>query len=353
MKQYVNIAKNPHQLAGTIKSNSYFCTENTPESLFFVMSVAEILSRTDKTLFSFEVLPPLRGKNMDQLYTTIDRLMKFDPAFIEVTTHRTDFTYREVEPGKVQRVEERLRPGTAAVAYAIKQRYGVPVVPHLICSGNTRQETEYELIDFVFLGMFDLLVLRGDKSKLDDHFIPKDGGLSYASELCAQVNDFNAGKLLYGDTHDMLMDRCFTYGVAGYPEKHAEAVSADEDMEVLKRKVDLGARYIVTQMFFDNSKYFADVGRCRAAGIDVPVVPGLKPLGTLNQLTLLPKVFHIEFPKELAAKLAKCTSNDDVKKVGVEWGIRQCSELRAAGVPSLHFYTMNASSSIEAIMNNL
>lgn len=317
------------------------------------MSVAELLSKTDKTLFSFEVLPPLRGRNMDQLYSTIDRLMKFDPAFIEVTTHRSDYTYREVEPGRTIRVEERLRPGTAAVAYAIKQRYGIPVVPHLICSGNTQQETEYELIDFSFLGIFDLLVLRGDKSKLDDHFIPKEGGLSYASELCAQVGDFNAGKLLYGDPHDMLQGRSFSYGVAGYPEKHSESLSIEQDIDILKKKVDLGARYVVTQMFFDNAKYFEYVDRCRAAGINVPIVPGLKPLGSMTQLTLLPKIFHIDFPGDLSAMLSKCTSNDDVRKVGIEWGIRQCSELKAAGVPSLHFYTMNVFSSIEAIMQNI
>lgn len=317
------------------------------------MSVAELLSKTDKTLFSFEVLPPLRGRNMDQLYSTIDRLMKFDPAFIEVTTHRSDYTYREVEPGRTIRVEERLRPGTAAVAYAIKQRYGIPVVPHLICSGNTQQETEYELIDFSFLGIFDLLVLRGDKSKLDDHFIPKEGGLSYASELCAQVGDFNAGKLLYGDPHDMLQGRSFSYGVAGYPEKHSESLSLEQDIDILKKKVDLGARYVVTQMFFDNAKYFEYVDRCRAAGINVPIVPGLKPLGSMTQLTLLPKIFHIDFPGDLSAMLSKCTSNDDVRKVGIEWGIRQCSELKAAGVPSLHFYTMNVFSSIEAIMQNI
>lgn len=290
---------------------------------------------------------------MGQLYSTIDRLMKFNPAFIEVTTHRSDFVYRETEPGRFQRVEERLRPGTAAVAYAIKQRYGVPVVPHLICSGNTRQETEYELIDFVFLGMYDLLVLRGDKSKQDSRFVPKEGGLRYASELCAQVNDFNEGRLLYGDTHDMLQNGRFSYGVAGYPEKHVEAMSASHDMDILKRKVDLGARYVVTQMFFDNGRYFDYVERCRAAGINVPIVPGLKPLSSLNQLSALPGTFHINFPDELVSVLSKCASNDDVRKAGVEWGIRQCRELKDAGVPSLHFYTMNAAGSIETIMQNI
>lgn len=317
------------------------------------MSVADLLSNTDKTLFSLEILPPLRGKNMNQLYSTIERLMKFNPAFIEITTHRSDYVYREMEPGRFQRVEERLRPGTAAVAYAIKQRYGVPVVPHLICSGNTRQETEYELIDFVFLGMYDLLILRGDKSRQDSRFIPKEGGLQYASQLCAQVNDFNDGRLLYGDTHDMLQENRFSYGVAGYPEKHVEAMSASHDMDILKKKVDLGARYVVTQMFFDNGKYFDYVDRCRAAGINVPIVPGIKPLSSLNQLSMLPGTFHITFPDELVAELTKCGSNDDVRKVGTEWGIRQCGELKAAGVPSLHFYTMNAVGSIEAIMQNI
>ncbi len=317
------------------------------------MSVADLLSNTDKTLFSLEILPPLRGRNMNQLYSTIERLMKFNPAFIEITTHRSDYVYREIEPGRFQRVEERLRPGTAAVAYAIKQRYGVPVVPHLICSGNTRQETEYELIDFVFLGMYDLLVLRGDKSRQDGRFIPKEGGLKYASQLCAQVNDFNDGRLLYGDTHDMLQDSRFSYGVAGYPEKHVEAMSVSHDMEILKKKVDLGARYVVTQMFFDNGKYFDYVDRCRASGINIPIVPGIKPLSSLNQLSVLPGTFHINFPDDLVDKLSKCTSNDDVRKIGIEWGIRQCSELKAAGVPSLHFYTMNVAGSIEAIMQNI
>ena len=317
------------------------------------MSVSEILSTTHSTLFSFEVLPPLRGKNIEQIYQTIDRLMKFHPAFIEVTTHRSDFAYREVEPGMFQRVEERLRPGTVAVAYAIKQRYGVPVVPHIICSGYTRQETEYELIDLAFLDMYDLLVLRGDKSKQDSRFIPKDGGHRYASELCQQVNEFNQGQLLYGDRHDMLQERPFSYGVAGYPEKHEEAMNLNADMDALKRKVDMGAGYIVTQMFYDNGKYFDFVERCRAVGIQVPIVPGLKPISTLNHFNMLPRTFHIDFPDALVKQLQGCRENADVKKVGIEWASQQCEELMRAGAPSLHFYTMNAAPSIEAIMNNI
>lgn len=316
-------------------------------------SVTDILQSTRETLFSFEVLPPLRGKGLDSIYRTIDRLMQFDPAFIEVTTHRSDFTYKQTASGTYQRVEERLRPGTVAIAYAIKQRYNLPVVPHIICSGYTQQETENELIDLAFLEVMDLLVLRGDKSKQDNRFIPKEGGLNHATELCEQVNLFNRGILLFGDHHEMTTERKFTYGVAGYPEKHDEAMSMNFDLQQLKKKVDLGAGYIVTQMFFDNQKFFDFVRRCREAGINVPIVPGLKPLATLNHCTMLPRTFHIDFPDALIAELERCHTNDDVRQVGIEWCINQCRELRAAGVPSLHFYTMNASASIEQIMKSL
>lgn len=317
------------------------------------MSVASLLQETKETLFSFEVLPPLRGRSISQIYETIDTLMPFHPAFIEVTTHRSDFTYRETSPGNYQRVEERMRPGTVAVSCAIKQRYGVPVVPHLICSGYSQQETEYELIDLSFFDIFDLLVLRGDKAKQDNRFIPKEGGLRYASELCQQVNRFNAGQLLYGDQHDITLQRPFSYGVAGYPEKHEEAMSLEADIEALKRKVDAGAGYIVTQMFYDNNRYFDYCERLEANGIHIPVVPGLKPLGTLNHLTMLPRTFHIDFPQELVKQLQCCNSNADVRRVGIEWGIRQALELKAAHVPSLHFYTMNAASAISEIMKEV
>lgn len=316
-------------------------------------SVTDILRSAEKTLFSFEVLPPLKGRSITQIYDTIDRLMAFDPAFIEVTTHRSDFSFKETTPGNFQRVEERLRPGTVAVAADIRQKYGVPVVPHIICSGNTRLETEDELIDLSFLGIYDLLVLRGDKSKHDNRFIPKQGGLSYACELCEQINTFNDGRLVFGDHHDMIRERRFTYGVAGYPEKHEEAMSMQADLDALKRKVDMGAGYIVTQMFFDNRRFFDFCERCVKAGINVPIVPGLKPLSTLNHCTALPRTFHIDFPDELVSLLQGCTSNDDVRRVGIEWGIRQTQELHAAHVPCVHFYTMNAAASIEAIMRGI
>ena len=317
------------------------------------MSVSEILQKTDKTLFSFEVLPPLRGKSIDQIYKTVDKLMPFHPAFIEITTHRSDFVYKEVAPGQFKRVEERVRPGTVAIAYAIKQKYGLPVVPHMICSGYSQQETENELLDLAFLGLTDLLVLRGDKSKQDSRFIPKEGGLKYASELCEQVNAFNEGHLLFGESHELCREHPFSYGVAGYPEKHEEAMSQSADMRALKRKVDLGAGYIVTQMFFDNQKYFDFVQRCREAGITVPIVPGLKPLSTLNHCTMLPRTFHIDFPDELVQKLEKCARTEEVKQVGIEWCVRQCRELKEHGVPSLHFYSMNAAAQIETILNLL
>lgn len=318
------------------------------------MSVAKFLQSPHDTAFSFEVLPPVKGKSIEQIYKTIDSLMAFNPAYINITTHRSDTIYKEVAPGKFIRMQECHRPGTVAIAAAIKEKYGIPVVPHLICSGYSQQETEYELIDLSFIGITDVILLRGDKGKDDSRFIPKEGGLQHASELCEQVNRFNQGWLLDGSAHEMLSDgRQFTYGVAGYPEKHDEAMNLSADLDALKNKVEKGAGYIVTQMFFDNQKFFDFVQRCRDLGIRVPIVPGIKPLGTLNHRTLLPKTFHIDFPEPLAKELEKCTSNEAVKQVGIEWAIAQCRELKQAGVPSIHFYSMNAAASIAAIVKEV
>lgn len=311
-------------------------------------SVAQFLAAPHETAFSFEVLPPLKGHNIEQIYGTIDRLREFNPAYINITTHRTETVFRETSPGIFSRIEERRRPGTVAIAAAIKAKYNIPTVPHLICSGFSQQETEYELIDLAFLGITDVILLRGDKSKDDAKFTPTKGGLSHASELCDLVNNFNRGNLLDGSTHEMTCSP-FTYGVAGYPEKHEEAMNLQLDLEALKQKVEKGAGYIVTQMFFDNEKYFSFVDRCRAAGIQVPIVPGLKPLGTLGHRTMLPRTFHIDFPEPLAHELEHCTTNEQVKALGIEWGIHQARELKAAGVPSIHFYSMNASIAVEAI----
>ena len=316
------------------------------------MSVASFLNAEHSTAFSFEVLPPLRGNSIDSLFSSVERLMQFEPAYINITTHRTDVVYKEVAAGIFQRMTERKRPGTVAIAAALKARYGVATVPHVICSGFTPSELENELIDLSYLGITDLLVLRGDRAKGNNHFIQENGGYLHAVELCEQVSKFNSGELLDGTVHKMQVEP-FSFGVAGYPEKHEEAMNIDMDIEYLKAKIDAGAEYIVTQMFFDNAKYFEFVDRCRAAGIEVPIIPGLKPLTSLTQKALLPKTFHIDLPMELAEQLRKCKSNDDVKVLGVEWGTMQAKELKAAGVPSIHFYSMNAVSSIEQIAKNV
>ena len=289
----------------------------------------------------------MRGKSIEQVFKTIDRLMPFNPAYINITTHRSEVVYREVADGVFQRSFERKRPGTVAIAAALKGRYGVPAVPHLICSGFSKAEIENELIDLSYLGITNLLVLRGDRAKGENRFVPVAGGHEHAVELCQQVEDFNRGIMLDGEEHEPL--HRFSFGVAGYPEKHEEAMNLDIDIEYLKAKIDAGAQYVVTQMFFDNEKYFSFVERCRAAGITVPIIPGIKPLTSLTQQALLPKTFHIDLPMDLAKELRRCTSNDDVKALGVEWGIQQARELKAAAVPSIHFYSMNAAASVEAI----
>lgn len=315
-------------------------------------SVASFLKSSHDTAFSFEVLPPLRGNSIDSLFSSVERLMQFEPSYINITTHRTDVVYKEVAAGIFQRMTERKRPGTVAIAAALKARYGVATVPHVICSGFTPSELENELIDLSYLGITDLLVLRGDRAKGDSHFIQENGGYLHAVELCNQVSKFNSGELLDGTVHQMQVAP-FSFGVAGYPEKHEEAMNIDMDIEHLKAKIDAGAEYVVTQMFFDNAKYFEFVDRCRAAGIDVPIIPGIKPLTSLTQQALLPKTFHIDLPMELAEQLRKCSSNDDVKALGIEWGTMQAKELKAAGVPSIHFYSMNAVASIEQIAKNV
>ena len=312
------------------------------------MSVASFLKSNNQTAFSFEVLPPLRGNSIDTLFNSVERLMQFNPAYINITTHRTEVVYKEVSAGIFQRTNERKRPGTVAIAAALKSRYGVATVPHVICSGFTPSELENELIDLSYLGITDLLVLRGDKAKSDRTFIAEEGGYNHAVELCNQVSAFNRGEMLDGTASGNLLAP-FSFGVAGYPEKHEEAMNIDVDIAHLKAKIDAGAEYVVTQMFFDNAKYFDFVGRCRAAGIDVPIIPGLKPLTSLTQQALLPKTFHIDLPMELATELIKCKTNDQVKALGVEWAIMQAKELKAACVPSIHFYSMNATASIEQI----
>ncbi|MDO4159528.1 MAG: methylenetetrahydrofolate reductase [NAD(P)H] [Prevotellaceae bacterium] len=312
------------------------------------MSVASFLASEHPTAFSFEILPPLRGKSIEQVFKSIDRLMPFNPAYINITTHRTEVVYREISNGVFQRFTERKRPGTTAIAAAIKVKYGIPTVPHVICSDFSRSDLENELIDLSYLGITDILVLRGDRARGENRFVAAENGYENAIDLCRQVNDFNNGIMIDGSETTPLSE-VFTYGVAGYPEKHEEAMNMDTDMEYLKAKVEEGAKYIVTQMFFDNSKYFDFVERCRNNNITVPIIPGLKPLTSLTQKSLLPKTFRIDYPEELAKEFQKCRNNDEVKALGVEWGAAQARELMAANVPSIHFYSMNAAASVEEI----
>lgn len=313
------------------------------------MDIAEIIKNNGKCGFSFEVLPPLKGKGIVQIYNTIEKLREFNPLYINITTHRSEFVFKSNDDGSYQRVSERSRPGTVAVAAAIQQKYNIPAVPHIICSGFSKIETEYALIDLNFLGINNLLILRGDKAKHENRFVPNENGHSHASELQDQVNSFNEGYFIDGTKMDIMTDSRFSYGVAGYPEKHDEAPNMDIDLMYLKNKVDKGASYVVTQMFFDNQKYFDFVDKCRAIGINVPIIPGLKPIVSAAQLTVLPKAFHVDLPNELANELIKCKDNQAVKQVGIEWCTTQAKELMEKGVPSIHFYSLNASDSVHEI----
>ncbi|THG45224.1 methylenetetrahydrofolate reductase [NAD(P)H] [Muribaculum caecicola] len=306
-----------------------------------------------RTGFSFEVLPPLKGRGIAQLFRNIDLLRQFGPLYINITTHRSEIVFRNTPDGLYRRVSERSRPGTVAVAAAIQQKYGLPAVPHIICSGFSKIETEYALIDLNFLGISNLLLLRGDKAKHESRFTPNENGHSHATELQTQINEFNRGFFIDGTEKDIVTDEKFSYGVAGYPEKHEESPNIDLDIAFLKQKIDNGAEYVVTQMFFDNKKYYEFVERCRNAGIKVPIIPGLKPITTCSQLTMLPKTFHVDIPMELANELMKCSNDDQAKAVGVEWCKMQAADLIANKVPSIHFYSLNAVRSVEQIARQI
>lgn len=317
------------------------------------MNIPQIIEGNDRVGFSFEVLPPIKGKGITQLFKNIDQLMEFNPLYINITTHRSEMVYKSTHDGLFQKVTERSRPGTVAVAAAIQHRYGIPAVPHIICSGYSKIETEYALIDLNFLGITNLLVLRGDKAKHDNKFIPNIDGHSHASELQLQINDFNRGLFIDGTQMDINTGDKFSYGVAGYPEKHEEAPNLEMDINWLKAKVENGAEYVVTQMFFDNEKYYDFVERCRQAGITVPIIPGIKPIINLNQLTILPKVFKVDLPTELATELIKCKDDVSAKNIGVEWCITQVKDLIAHGVPSIHFYSHNATQSVKNVVSQI
>lgn len=301
-----------------------------------------------KTLFSFEILPPLKGQTIQQIYETIDHLLEFQPRFIDVTSHREEYVFKKRENGLLEKVTTRKRPGTVGICAAIQYRYQIDTVPHIICGGFSKEETEYALIDLNFLGIDNVLVLRGDAIRSEGVFTPDPAGHPYAIDLLKQVVDLNRGQYLHEETQNSQATN-FCIGVAGYPEKHYEAPNLKTDLHYLKQKVEAGAEYIVTQMFFDNRRYFDFVDKCRNAGIEVPIIPGIKPLATKKQLSVIPHFFHIDFPDELTDEALKCKTNEDVYRLGVEWATRQCKELKDAGVPCIHFYTMGKAENIAAI----
>lgn len=316
------------------------------------MRVIDLIKSTDKTAFSFEVLPPLKGSGIEKLYETIDLLRDFDPKYINITTHRSEYVYTELGNGLFERKRIRRRPGTVAVAAAIKNKYNITVVPHILCSGFTREDTEYVLLDLQFLGITDLLVLRGDKARHESFFTPEPGGYSHAVELEKQINDFNRGIFVDGSPIKAPI-HSFSYGVACYPEKHEEAPNIEQDIIHLKEKIDAGAEYAVTQLFYDNKRYFDFVDRVRKEGINVPVIPGIKPFGKLSQLSMIPKTFKVDMPQELVSEANKCKTDSDAKELGIEWSINQCRELMKHGVPSIHFYTMGVADSVRRIAKEI
>lgn len=317
------------------------------------MNITDIL--TDKNHapgFSIEVLPPLKGNGTEVLFRNIDSIRDFAPHYINITTHHSEYVYRETEGGQFERLRVRRRPGTIAIAAAIKLRYNVPVIPHVICSGATKEDIEYELIDLQFLGISNILLLRGDKAKEDRMFTPTPGGWTHTTELIEQVNNFNNGIFADGSPIKHPGEK-FHYGVAAYPEKHEEAPNLEMDMKYLKEKQDKGAEYAVTQLFYDNRKYFDFVRRAREMGITMPIVPGIKPFCKLTQISQVPKTFHCDMPQELAAEAVKCKTDDEARQLGIEWTSNQCKQLFAAGVKDIHFYTVSAFKSMVPILKNI
>lgn len=313
------------------------------------MKVIDIINKAKSTVFSFELLPPLKGSDTSRIYQTIESLVDFDPKYINITTHRDELEFKEMPDGAIIKRTVRKRPGTVAIAADIQHKFGIPVVPHILCGGFTKSETENVLIDLHYLGIENVLALRGDGVKNQHVFVPTENGHSYANELVGQIVDLGKGKYLDQDLKNST-PLSFCMGVAGYPEKHFEAPNMEQDLFALKQKVDAGADYIVTQMFFDNSVYYDFVKKCREMGITVPIIPGIKPINLKNQLTVLPKIFNIDLPTELAKELAKCQNNDDARQVGTDWAIHQSKDLVAHNVPSLHIYTYGISDNVKEIV---
>ncbi len=313
------------------------------------MSVIDKLKSAKGPLFTFELLPPLKGHSIEKVYTTIDRLIEFQPAYINFTTHRNEITYKESPDGLLEKRVTRLRPGTIALAAAVRYKYNITVVPHILCGGFSKEETENVLIEMNFLGIDDVLALRGDPQRGSRTFIPEKEGHTHTSELIRQIVDMNNGRYLEETLEDTTPTN-FCIGVAGYPEKHFEAPNRQTDMEYLKHKVDAGASYIVTQMFFDNSKFFRFRDECKEMGINVPVIAGLKPISALNDIRLLPQTFHIDVPNDLVNAIRKCTTDKEAREVGIEWATMQSKELIKEGVPGIHYYTLGRSDNVARIV---
>jgi len=312
------------------------------------MKVIEHINNSEKTLFSFEILPPLKGSQIQSIYDGIDPLIEFKPAFINVTYHREEFMYKKREKGFLEKISIKKRPGTVGICAAIMNKYHIETVPHLICGGFSKEETENALIDLNFLGINNVLALRGDAIKTEANFVPEPDGNEHAVDLVKQIVDLNNGRYLDEDINNPAPTD-FCIGVAGYPEKHFEAPNMESDMKYLKQKIDAGAEYIVTQLFFDNKKYFDFVDLCRKHDINVPIIPGLKPLTQQRHLQFLPKFFKIDIPDALSKEVEKCKTNEEVTRVGIEWSTMQAKELAQHNVPCIHFYTMGKSTAVKTI----
>ena len=315
------------------------------------MKVVAHINNAKETLFSFEILPPLKGKSIQSIYDGIDPLMEFKPKFINVTYHREEYIYKERDKGLLEKFAIRKRPGTVGICAAIMNKYQVDAVPHLICGGFSKEETENALIDLQFLGIDNVLALRGDPIKTDVSFTPHPKGHRFAVELIEQIQGLNKGSYSMDDIK--LEPTNFCIGAAGYPEKHFEAMNMATDLQYLKQKVDAGAEYIVTQMFFDNQKYIDFVTACRKAGINVPIIPGLKPIKTLKHISFLPKFFNIDFPEELGKELLLCKTDDQVRKLGIDWCVAQSQELKKLKAPCIHYYTMSNSNEVKEIASRV
>ena len=326
---------------------------NIIQSYQIIMKVTEhIQNAKGKSLFSFEILPPLKGQNIQSIFDSIDPLMEFNPPFIDVTYHREEYEYKELPSGLLEKKILKKRPGTVGICAAVQNKYHVDAIPHILCGGFTREDTENFLIDMDFLDIDNVVALRGDAVKTETYFKPEKEGNQYASELVTQISNLNNGIYIDADLQNTNQTN-FCIGVSGYPEKHMEAPSMDSDIHFLKQKIKNGADYIITQMFFDNKKFFDFVDKCRAAGITVPIIPGLKPISTKKQLNLIPHRFKVDLPDDLIMAIVKAKDNEAVSEIGIEWCTAQSKELLEASIPVLHYYSMGKSDNIKAIIKNI